>query len=732
MRRLWPLFLLLIADAIALLAVLQLPSPGAPVERPTLFSTLVAGLVLLTGLLPALLRPGRETLLAGCLAVALSSVLIIPFESRDLPAYFFRTAIIQSAPAYLVLRLLNGVSIAPLAFHLAARFPKRQPVGRGLLAAAYMLSLGLLLLLLETSQKWVRISAGLLLMVLAIGLIVAAGYLLLRLSRRPDPSDPRPAQQARLLFTCITLAGVPALLRPLGLVFRVELIPYSLSLAALTLLPAGIAYTVLRTDLFGIDRALRRGLVYAVLSLLGLVAYLALTVSLTAILSGLAPGLRGLAALAALLAAALAFEPARRRVQAGIDRLLYPDRLNFQRAVGAARQELERVVRREQIIRLLAEQLPLRLGAEWASLTLAPEPEVPGQQLSEPAWNGRLVVAGQPLGRYWLGPRRLGPPYDSDELAQLNALVAQAAMALAYADTIEALRQLNRELEGRVSRRTTEVLAGQRALAAYEERQRLARELHDSVTQSLFSINLSARALRNLVHRDPQAAVNGLGELEGAAQLALAEMRALLAQLRTPAPDGIEGEAGVDELLDTARQAAPLAEASFDPSVVPQPEVDVVELITAQCAQLKGEPGIDGIPPLLEVHLCVPAALMLPERQAHEILQIVREALHNVVKHSGVRQATCSLEVNQDQIFLEVKDAGHGFGPTPAVDGYGLRGIRERVAALSGRVEINSAGGHGVVLRVVVPFEAPRYNSPLHTPLSSLPTPYSELRTPNS
>jgi signal transduction histidine kinase len=677
--RLWPLLALLVVETIALITVGRLQVEGQP-QRWTSYSAFVAALILLTGLLPAWLRPSNEMLIAGCLATTLASVLVIPFNLGDFPDYFLDQRVIQTAPAFLILRLVNGVCIAPLAFHLAARFPLPSQVSKRWLAAVYFSTLGLLLIVLVTRWRWLRVLAAAGLAVLSFGLILGAAYLLLRLSRRVDAQNPRPAQQARLLFAAVSTAALPALLRPLGLVFRIEWMPYPVFLTFLALLPVGIAYAVLRTDLFGIDRALRRGLAYGALSILLLVVYFAFTVTLTALLSRLSPDLRGLAALVGLVVAALAFEPARRRFQRWIDRALYPDRLNFQQAVAEVRQALAQVVRRQQIIRLLITDLPPRLGAEWASLSLAPDPETPGDQPNQPAWNARLVVGGQPLGRYWLGPRRTGPSYDADEQRMLHALVGQAALALAYADTLEAMRQLNRELERRVSQRTAQVIDQQRSLAAYEERQRLARELHDSINQSLFSINLSARALRGLVLRDPQSVVAGLSELEIAAQQAMSEMRALLDQLRAP----------VEEVSEAV---------SHNTS---QP-LDLAQMLTVYCERLRCEPAADGKPPLLEVDLRVPTSLRLPSELAHEAFQIAREGLHNVIKHSGARRATCVIALHGQTLHLEIHDEGRGFDPRQTSAGYGLRGVYERVMALGGRIETRASPGQGAALYIELP-----------------------------
>jgi len=713
---LWPLLLLLAAELAALAFVLRsawLPdAPTGPWIGPGLadlfshspispFSVLVAVLVLLSGLLPALLRPARETLIAGCLATVLAGIVVTPFNAQDLPHDFFTKPLIWTANPFLILRLINGACIGPLAFHLAARFPLRHPISGRKMAAVYAISLVLSLVLLLAQGKELRILAALALMLWTVALVIAAGWLLLRSSRVVDPENPRPAQQARLLFISITLAGLPALLRPVGLAFRVEIIPFDLMLAALTLIPLGIAYAVLRHDLFGIDRLMRRALAYAALSLLLLVFYFALTLGLSALLARVWPGLPGLATLLSLFAAALAFEPSRRRLQGWIDRSLYPDQTHFQRAVQQAGATLAGVANRQEIVQLLTETLPASLGSEWASLSHAPTSAKINLPERSAVWDAVLVAGGRSLGHYWLGPRRLGPGFDAEEQAQLQALIGQAALAFAYADTIADLRALNRELEERVASRAAQLLDQQRALAAYDERQRLARELHDSVTQSLFSINLSARALRNLVHRNPTAAITGLTELELAAQQALTEMRSLLAQLRSN------------------NQSAPMTEQPESVPALPG-LVDLVALLSEQCLRLERGSLAETGRPALHIDLHAPEVLYLPASIAHETIQAAREAFHNALKHSGVDSAECWLESGDGLLRLTIQDHGVGFSlaesppggdsclnPEHTPMGYGLRGIRERLAALHGSLEIHSAPGAGTRLEITLPYSPP-------------------------
>ena len=682
-RRLWPLFLLLVAELAALIYFARLPSGGPPVLA-TRFSALVALLILGSGLLPAVLRPGPETLLAGCLATVLASILVTPFGTSALPPHQPGQLLIVQLPPYISLRLLNGILLGPLALHLTARFPLRHAISNRRLDFVYITSLGVWGVGMLVSGYLTHLTGLLLMVSWTFALLVAAAHLLLRTSRQTDPQYLHAARQARLLFFGLAAAEVPALLRPLGLMLGVEIIPYNLFLTAQILVPFSIAYAVLRHDLFGIDRALRRALAYGLLSILLLALYFALTVSLTALAANIWPQFRSLAAFASLLAAALAFSPVQQRIQFWIDRALYPDRLAFRQEITRAQGALQDVVNRQDIVHLLTQDMPPRLGAEWGSLSLAPAPDVPAQTGSTPAWNAQLIVGGRALGRYWLGPRRAGPSYSPEEQSQLQALARQASLALAYAETIESLRQFNRELEMRVAERTAQVLDQQRALAAHEERQRLARDLHDSVTQALFSINLSARALRKLLERDPQAVASGLGELESAAQQALGEMRTLLAQLRSPL-----GEPQVEDNAETGLCA----------------------LLRQHCTQLAREPGLDGLSPLLAVHLELPDEVPLPLDITQSLFQIAREALHNVIKHSGTRQAACQVQRQGNWLELVVADQGQGFVLDQAADSsFGLRGISERIASLGGELQINSQPGLGVRLTVRIPLD--KYSHP--------------------
>jgi signal transduction histidine kinase len=82
---------------------------------------------------------------------------------------------------------------------------------------------------------------------------------------------------------------------------------------------------------------------------------------------------------------------------------------------------------------------------------------------------------------------------------------------------------------------------------------------------------------------------------------------------------------------------------------------------------------------------------------------MAREALHNIVKHAGVADATCALAVQGDWLTLTVQDAGRGFDPAAPADGLGLAGMKERAAALGGTVEVASAPEQGTQVQVRLP-----------------------------
>ncbi|GAB4565297.1 MAG: hypothetical protein Fur0017_02160 [Anaerolineales bacterium] len=460
------------------------------------------------------------------------------------------------------------------------------------------------------------------------------------------------------------LAEVPLWLRPLTLAFGLEIFSYNLLLVFQLFVPLGIAYAVLRHDLFGIDRALRRTLVYGSVSLLLLTLYLALTTGITLLFeSSLAT--RPLAPIISLLVAAILFDPTRKFIQTWLDKLLYPDRLKFEAAIQSMQYLLSRANRRDEIIHLLNDVFPNQIGAEWGALKLFPEPDVPPVHTS-PAWSTRLVAGSAALGGYWLGPRQDGPPFDGEEVKRLNALAGQAALALAYSNAYESLYELNKNLEARVKEQTEQAISDQKSIAAYEERQRIARDLHDSVTQQMFGLHLMARGLKKSA---PEDFKDKLAELESLASDTLKEMRLMLDQLR---------EASGEE------------------------KVDFAESVRAECEAFSNRSGPEG-GALLSVTLEMPQVVIIQKNIANEATWVLREALQNVVKHSRGRSVTVRVSVDSF-LHVSIADDGAGFDVhVMPVGHYGVRGMRERVLALGGELTIDSEIGRGTILKYKIP-----------------------------
>ena len=207
-------------------------------------------------------------------------------------------------------------------------------------------------------------------------------------------------------------------------------------------------------------------------------------------------------------------------------------------------------------------------------------------------------------------------------------------------------------------------LRGQAAeLAASQERAHLARELHDSVTQALFSMGLTLRTLEILLGSDPEAAREKLGELRELQKDALAEMRTLIFELR---PSSLESD-GLVQALRTHATA--------------------VQRRTGLAIVVDAEP-ID--------------RLSLPAEEA--LYRIAQEALHNVVKHANAEKATIRIWRDADWVRLSVSDDGAGFDPEAVPRGHlGLIGMRQRVDLVGGELRVESRRGRGTLIEASVP-----------------------------
>jgi len=225
-------------------------------------------------------------------------------------------------------------------------------------------------------------------------------------------------------------------------------------------------------------------------------------------------------------------------------------------------------------------------------------------------------------------------------------------------------------------------------LAVLQERQRLARELHDSVSQALYGIALGARTARRLLDsaqaEDQRAApadaarddslrrklAQPLDYVLQLAEAGMAEMRALIFELR---PESLQNEG-------------------------------LVAALSKHGASMQARHHI-----AVETEFCEEPQLSFDCKEA--LYRIAQEALHNIVKHAKATRASIRLASDGDGVTLEVRDNGAGFDPRGEFPGHlGLKSMRERIEKLGGTLTIDSAPGRGatVVARVVCSRRAAR------------------------
>lgn len=202
-------------------------------------------------------------------------------------------------------------------------------------------------------------------------------------------------------------------------------------------------------------------------------------------------------------------------------------------------------------------------------------------------------------------------------------------------------------------------------LAVMQERNRLARDLHDAVTQTLFSASLIADALPSTWESDPNQGRELLKELRQLSRGALAEMRTLLLELRPAA----------------------LVETPLD------------SLLRQLCEAAAGRAGL-----LVKVN--VAGSCKLPPDAHIAFYRIAQEALNNILKHSRATNVAVGLNCrrSEDREIVEflISDDGRGFDPTQIPpDHFGLRNIRERAQAIGAEFDLQSQPGHGTRIQVV-------------------------------
>jgi signal transduction histidine kinase len=254
-----------------------------------------------------------------------------------------------------------------------------------------------------------------------------------------------------------------------------------------------------------------------------------------------------------------------------------------------------------------------------------------------------IVTRGEVLGAVYLTEKEDGSMFSAADQRLIELLAAHAAIAIENARLHERSRELS----------------------IIEERNRLARELHDSVTQRLFGVALAAESASTLLARDREGAAAELRRVSELARGAMEELRAVVFELR---PGSLEGE-GLATVL--------------------RKHVDVLRRVSGQ---------------RIELRVCdVPRLAAGP---ATQVLRIAQEALGNAMRHSAAKRIDVKLYDDEGALVLTVADDGCGFDPAgPEVRGQrlGLTSMEERATELGGTLTVSSSFGEGTTVRLEMP-----------------------------
>jgi len=251
-----------------------------------------------------------------------------------------------------------------------------------------------------------------------------------------------------------------------------------------------------------------------------------------------------------------------------------------------------------------------------------------------------IVAPEGVIGAFYLTDKEGAPAFGDADQELIELLAAHAAIAITNALLAERSRELS----------------------IVSERNRLALELHDAVSQKLFSLVLTAEAAGTLLDRDAAAAAAHVARLQELAREALDELRSLILELRPP-------DLERDGLGETLRK-----------------HVEMLRRLHHVQNDLDVQDGVGG-----------------DGRRDREVLRVAQEALHNALRHAGAGRVAVRLAGRDGRLVLEVADDGVGFDPgDPEVRArrLGLTSMEERAARLGGRLEIRSAPGAGATVRL--------------------------------
>jgi signal transduction histidine kinase len=430
------------------------------------------------------------------------------------------------------------------------------------------------------------------------------------------------------------------------------------AIASFLAVPISVAFGVLKYRLYDIDVVINKAVVYAVLAVFITVVYAAVVVGIGAVIGSAGGTL--LSAVAAAIVA-IAFQPARRGAQRLANRLVYGERATPYEVLAELGDRLAGEYSADDVLDRIAAALAGGIGADrvvvWLNSggELRPAAVWPrGARAAPIAASAAALTAtedgmrsfpvrhqGEMLGAIGVHKPPSDPLTPADEKL-VGDLAAQAGLVLRNARLIEDLRASRRRL----------------VTAQDEERRRLERDIHDGAQQQLVALTVKARLAEQMIDRDP------------------AKARDLVAQI------GAETTGTLEDLRDLARGIYPplLADKGLAAALEAQGRKAAVPVAVEADGVGRLDRDVEA-----GVYFCV------------------LEALNNVAKYAGASHVDVRLWWQDDEVVFEVSDDGVGFDPATRGYGTGLRGMADRLEALSGTLEVRSAPRAGTKILGRVP-----------------------------
>jgi signal transduction histidine kinase len=601
--------------------------------------------------------------------------------------------------------LLAGLGF--LHFHLVFPLPVAERQRRPLLRALYLLAGACALLSLVVGPfrlaDWTReiLGTGTLpgnLLRLYFVATALAGLYFLTSSYRAGSGTAR--RRIRLVVISTVLGCLPLLLYFIAVLVGYFNAPYDLAIIGLILIPISYTISINQSDLMVVDAVLYRILIFLIVGLLLLIGYLAL-ITLAGYVSPHTTQTPLTGAFASLVLVA-GYSTVRKQVQVSLDRIFYGRAYDYMDVLVDSTRILVDHLDEVGLVEVLTERITAAMDVaqsgvwiiqpdgqlRWVGGQLAPTSTDPLLQsadllkrlkrgeliqlslehsqlpellpLSGPVrWLVPLVLDKELQGLWVVGPRLNDESFSPVDHQLMNSAASQAALVIKVSQLLERLRHQLHQSES--DRRELREAYARLVTTREAERTRLSRELHDGVLQDLYGFDWALESARA---EAPAALDERLRAIQAHAQHMMAETRRICQGLR---PVTLE-KFGLERALYH------LAEDTTARSTV-EVEVEVTPF---------------------EGHTTPETELAL--------YRISQETINNAIKHAQAQHIRLQLEMSGQALTLSAQDDGIGFDLN-AVEGKrsGIIGMRERVAAFGGKLEIETAIGRGTTIRVSIP-----------------------------